>query len=83
MPIVSVTTWPGEDGKAQELMEELTRTVQRVTGAPLDKITVYINEIPKNRWSEGGALGTNPEFGELSRRQAGQSDPGVGAGTAR
>lgn len=79
MPIVSVTTWPGENGKAQELMEELTRTVARVTGAPLDKITVYINEIPKNRWSEGGALGNDPEFGELSRRQERQQEPGTSA----
>lgn len=69
MPIVSVTTWPSEENKAQELMEELARTVRRVTGAPLDKITVYINEIPMNRWTEGGVLGTNSKFGELSRRR--------------
>jgi len=70
MPIISVTTWPGEDVKAQELMEELTSTVHKVTGAPLDKITVYVQEIPRNRWSEGGALGTDPEFGTRSRRQS-------------
>jgi 4-oxalocrotonate tautomerase len=49
-------------------MEELTRTVRRVTGAPLDKITVYIQEVPRNRWAEGGALGSDPKFPELSRR---------------
>ena len=54
----------------QELIEELTATVHRVIGAPLDKITVFIQEIPQNRWGEGGVLGTNPEFAELSRRRA-------------
>lgn len=69
MPIISVTTWDGQDdAKAQELIEELTRTVRRVTGAPLDKITVYIQEVPRNRWAEGGALGSDPKFPELSRR---------------
>ncbi|GLZ01748.1 tautomerase family protein [Actinoplanes sp. NBRC 103695] len=69
MPIISVTTWDGQDdAQARELMEELTRTVRRVTGAPLDKITVYIQEVPRSRWAEGGALGSDPEFPELSRR---------------
>ncbi|MER6214188.1 4-oxalocrotonate tautomerase family protein [Streptomyces sp. NPDC048387] len=69
MPIISVTTWDGQDdAQAQELMEELTRTVRRVTGVPLDKITVYVQEVPRNRWAEGGALGSDPKFPELSRR---------------
>ncbi|MFE0251240.1 4-oxalocrotonate tautomerase family protein [Streptomyces sp. NPDC059010] len=69
MPIISVTTWDGQDdARTQELMEELTRTVRRVTGAPLDKITVYVQEVPRNRWAEGGALGSDPKFAELSRR---------------
>ncbi|CAL9563674.1 MULTISPECIES: tautomerase family protein [Streptomyces] len=69
MPIISVTTWDGQDdAQSQELLEELTRTVRRVTGAPLDKITVYIQEVPRNRWAEGGALGSDPKFPELSRR---------------
>ena len=69
MPIVSVTNWPCDDTAAQQLMEELTRTVRRVTGAPLDKITVYVTEVPRNRWSEGGVLGTDTQFPELSRRR--------------
>jgi len=69
MPILSMTTWPNQtDEKCRELIEELTATVHRVTGAPLDKITVYLNEIPRNRWGEGGVLGSNPEFARLSRR---------------
>jgi 4-oxalocrotonate tautomerase len=75
MPILSMTTWPNQtDEKCQELIEELTQTVHRVIGAPLDKITVYVNEIPQNRWGEGGVIGTNPEFTELSRRRAAPAD---------
>jgi 4-oxalocrotonate tautomerase len=71
MPILSVTTWPNQtDEKCQELIEELTQTMHRVTRAPLDKITVYISEIPQNRWGEAGVLGNNPEFATLSRRVA-------------
>lgn len=69
MPIVSVTNWPCDDTAAHELMQELTQTVRRVTGAPLDKITVYVTEVPRNRWSEGGILGTDAQFPELSRRR--------------
>lgn len=69
MPILSVTTWPNQtDEKCRELIEELTETMHRVTGAPFDKITVYITEIPQNRWGEAGVLGDNPEFATLSRR---------------
>ncbi|MFF3601650.1 tautomerase family protein [Kitasatospora indigofera] len=93
MPIVNVTTWPNQsDEKCRELVEELTLTVNRVTGAPFDKITVYIQEIAQNRWGEGGVLGTDPGFAELSRRRTrpaaapdhgtGTVAPGAAAGAA-
>ncbi|MEK8034672.1 tautomerase family protein [Ideonella sp. DXS29W] len=70
MPFISVTTWPTlGDEKSQALIEALTHTVREVTGAPMDKIIVVINEIPRNRWGEGGVLGSNPGFPELSRRR--------------
>lgn len=69
MPIVHLTTWsPQSDDTARELMEALTDTVARVTGAPLDKITVLISEIPRNRWAEGGAIGDDPDFAVRSRQ---------------
>ncbi|MDE2000189.1 MAG: tautomerase family protein, partial [Burkholderiales bacterium] len=49
--------------------EALTETAQAVTGAPLDKITVLVHEVPRNRWGEGGTLGSHPDFAELSRRR--------------
>jgi 4-oxalocrotonate tautomerase len=71
MPFISVTTWPTlGDEKSQTLIEALTLTTHEVTGTPLDKITVVINEIPTTRWGEGGVLGSNPDFAELSRRRS-------------
>ncbi|MFD9221534.1 4-oxalocrotonate tautomerase family protein [Streptomyces sp. NPDC060064] len=70
MPFITVTTWPNQtDEKCQELIEEITKVTHKVTGAPLDKIAVVIQEIPQNRWGEGGIMATNPEFPELSRRR--------------
>lgn len=71
MPFISVTTWPMlGDEKSLALIEGLTKVAHEVAGAPLDKITVVINEIPTNRWGEGGVLGSNPEFPALSRRRS-------------
>lgn len=69
MPIIAITTWPTlGDEKSKELIEQVTQTVRNVTGAPLDKIVVYINEISRNRWGEAGTLGDDPEFATKSRR---------------
>jgi 4-oxalocrotonate tautomerase len=69
MPIIAITTWPNlDDAKSRELIEQITLTTRNVTGAPLDKIIVYINEIPKNRWGEAGTMGDDPEFATKSRR---------------
>jgi 4-oxalocrotonate tautomerase len=71
MPFISVTTWPTlGDTQSKALIEALTDTVHEVVGAPLDKITVVINEIPQSRWGEGGVLGSDPDFPALSRRRA-------------
>lgn len=70
MPIINVTTWDGQtDEQARQLMTALTKTMKDVTGAPLDKITVYIQEIPRNRWAEAGSLGSDPDFPIASRQQ--------------
>jgi 4-oxalocrotonate tautomerase len=83
MPLITVTTWPNQtDEQCRALIEALTSTVQQVTGAPLDKITVYIHEVPQNRWGEGGALGSDRDFARLSRRTHADADPGAGATAA-
>lgn len=71
MPVIAITAWPtlGDD-KSRELIEQVTRTVREVTGAPLDKIIVYLQEVPRNRWAEGGTLGDDPDFATKSRRQS-------------
>lgn len=69
MPIIAITTWPTlDDAKSRELIEQVTRTVHAVTGAPLDKIVVHITEIARNRWGEAGVMGDDPDFPTKSRR---------------
>ncbi|THV37737.1 tautomerase family protein [Glycomyces buryatensis] len=69
MPFITVTTWPNQtDEQCRHLIEELTKTTHEVTGAPLDKITVVIQEIPQSRWGEAGVMATHPEFPTLSRK---------------
>lgn len=70
MPIITVTTWDGQtDDQARALIEALTWATREATGAPLDKITVYMQEIPRNRWAEAGSLGSDDDFAVASRRQ--------------
>jgi len=75
MPIIHVTTWAGQsDEQSRALTDALTATAHHVTGAPLDKITVYISEILRSRWSEGGSLGSDPDFAVRSRRLCYEND---------
>ncbi|MCW7539299.1 tautomerase family protein [Aquabacterium sp. A7-Y] len=71
MPVVQITTWPLKDeGAARALVEGVTRVVHESVGAPLDKISVYITEVPPTRWADAGVLGSDPEFRAKSRRLA-------------
>lgn len=62
MPIINITTWPTPIEKKQKMILEITRVVHETTGAPLDKITVFVQEIEKDSWAEAGVFGDNPEF---------------------
>lgn len=69
MPVVHIATWPlQQDGQVRQLVEGVTRVVHEVSGAPLDKISVYVTEVPPSRWADAGVLGSDPQFRELSRR---------------
>ena len=74
MPLISITTWPTPDDKKREMMEAITQVVHTIGGAPLDKITVYIQEIERHNWSEAGVLGSAEDFPTSSRRLT-YSDP--------
>lgn len=70
MPIINVTTWKNsEPATKKRLLDGLTRVTHEVTGAPLDKITVFIQEVPQSDWAEAGIPGDDPEFRNKSRRQ--------------
>ncbi len=68
MPIINITTWPTAVEVKQKMMEDITRVVHEISGAPLDKITVFVQEIEKNSWSDAGVVGTNADFPKKSRR---------------
>lgn len=70
MPVVEISTFKINDQeKAETLLKEMTATLHRVTGVPLDKISVYLNEIEPSRWADAGVVGSDPEFQTLSRRK--------------
>jgi 4-oxalocrotonate tautomerase len=70
MPIINITTWPTPAEIKERMMKEVTRVVHEVSGAPLDKITVYFQEISKDSWSEAGVLGSDPDFPSKSRKSS-------------
>ncbi len=71
MPVINIATWPVQDeARVRTLIEAVTRAVHETLGAPLDKISVYLTEVPPGRWSDAGVLGTDPEFRDKSRRKS-------------
>ena len=68
MPIAYVSAWPMQPEVKKEVMEEITRVLHEKTGAPLDKITVLIQEMTPAMWCHGGVVGSDPEFKIKSRR---------------
>ncbi|WP_082537504.1 MULTISPECIES: tautomerase family protein [unclassified Aureimonas] len=71
MPVVQIATFEMKSQeKAEELLLEVTATVHRVTGIPLDKISVYLTEIVPARWADAGIVGSSPDFALKSRRKS-------------
>lgn len=55
MPLIHVEMLEGRPPeRKRELIEELTKTVERVLGAQRQSIRVVILEIPKAHWGIGG-----------------------------
>ena len=55
MPLVEISLWPGRTPEVKEdLMREVTETVARITGAPLEAVEVIIRDVPKTNWGMGG-----------------------------
>ncbi len=70
MPVINITMWESDDiSMKQKLIKEVTRTAHTIIGCPLDKISVYIQEVPNTLWGDAGILGDDPEFATSSRRQ--------------
>ena len=55
MPIVEIYVWKGVDqAKKKRLMQEISKDVSEVLGAPLETVEVLINEVPMENWGKGG-----------------------------
>ncbi|MDP5211007.1 tautomerase family protein [Microbulbifer sp. 2205BS26-8] len=71
MPIIKLTTWKSENiEKKQSLLKKLTHTLHEETGVPLDKISVYMEEVEPSLWADAGVTGDDTEFQSKSRRKA-------------
>ncbi|MCD7034725.1 4-oxalocrotonate tautomerase [Metabacillus sp. GX 13764] len=55
MPYVTVKMLEGRtDDQKRALVEKVTAAVTETTGATADKVTVFIEEMPKNHYAVGG-----------------------------
>lgn len=55
MPYVTVKMLEGRtDDQKRALVEKVTAAVTETTGTTADKVTVFIEEMPKNHYAVGG-----------------------------
>lgn len=55
MPIVLIEMWEGrEDSTKEKLIQEVSKVVSEILGAPLEAVEVIIHEVPKTNWGKGG-----------------------------
>jgi len=55
MPLVHVEILEGRsEEKIEELIEEITATMEKVLNAPKQNVRVIVNEVPKTHWGIGG-----------------------------
>ncbi|MBP1046856.1 4-oxalocrotonate tautomerase [Enterococcus sp. BWM-S5] len=55
MPFVHIEILEGRsEEKIEELIAEVTGTIENVLGSPQQSIRVIVNEVPKSRWGIGG-----------------------------
>lgn len=76
MPVIHVATWPLKtEDSVRAMVEGITQVVHEASGAPLNKISVYITEVSPTRWGDAGVLGSDPDFRERSRRTHYENTP--------
>lgn len=63
MPIIKITTLSSTtDAKCKELVETLTKATWDVLQCPRNRITVYVEKVPREMFGEGGVVASDPEF---------------------
>lgn len=57
MPIINITIVEGRESEViEKCIKEVANTVHKELDTPLSTIRVFVNEIPKNRFSVGDKL---------------------------
>ncbi|MEV4504759.1 tautomerase family protein [Streptomyces klenkii] len=55
MPVITVDWWRGNNhNDRRELIEEVSATVSRIAGCPLEAVTVVIRDVDPSYWGKGG-----------------------------
>lgn len=61
MPIVRVEMWPGRSNEVKEkVAREITDTLVKNIGCPVQSVTVVFKEIPAENWVIAGKMCTPP-----------------------
>jgi len=57
MPIVHVELWPGRSKEVkQKVAQEITDSLVKNVGCPVQSVTVVFNEIPAEEWMIAGKM---------------------------
>ncbi|CAK0777366.1 4-oxalocrotonate tautomerase [Azospirillaceae bacterium] len=63
MPIIEITVLDSaSDEKCKELIEKVSRATWDVLKCPRNRITVFVNKVPRGQFAEGGVLADAPNF---------------------
>lgn len=55
MPFVHIEILEGRsEEKIEELIEEITATMEKILNVPKQNVRVIVNEVPKTHWGIGG-----------------------------
>lgn len=70
MSIVQIYGWKGISAEKKKLwIKECTEVIALSFKEPLDEITVFINEIPRENWGQAGTVGNDDDWLEKSRNK--------------
>lgn len=70
MPVIKVELWEGFDAETKkDWAQELTNVTIEKLNVPADKVTVILHENKLENWAQAGAVATDTNFLEKSRKE--------------